>query len=81
MKSALPPLPPLQSIPRKTRLAFIHDTLQELLPLVRAEGCELLIYLLKMAKDQALLESVRDIDGPRPSAPSDEPQPLSVEGP
>lgn len=67
MKPELPRLSPPRPTTREARLAFVHDTLQELVPFVRAEGCELLIYLLKMAADQALLESVRDVDEPSPT--------------
>jgi hypothetical protein len=77
MKPTLPALSLPQSLTRETRLVFVHDMLQELLPLVRVEQCELLIYLLKMAMDEALLQSVRAGSNPEVGAGGCEPPPPS----
>lgn len=77
MKPTLPALSLPQSLTRETRLVFVHDLLQELLPLARVERCELLIYLLKMAMDEALLQSVRAGSSPEVGADGWEPSPPS----
>ena len=78
MKPTPPSLSPHRPTTREAHLVFVHDTLQELVTIARAERCELLIYLLKMATDEALLESVRDIGGAHMSASADDPPPAAA---